>query len=125
MRFNDTEKKLLKLALDPRAGAGEVDNAAVALIRSLRRRFKDGHAALENVIEINPLAVEGLTQEEADAFAQQQAMFYDALFRMMRTNEPPAPPERPVKWVPRRGYKGPHPPSQDRAKINSKAKGRG
>jgi len=38
--------KLLLLALDPAATPGEVDNAALALIRNLRRRYRDGFTFL-------------------------------------------------------------------------------
>jgi hypothetical protein len=36
--INEREKKFLRLALDPAAKKGEIDNAAVALVNSLRSR---------------------------------------------------------------------------------------
>lgn len=38
MALSSSEEKLLRLALDPAAHPGESDNAAVALIRSMRKR---------------------------------------------------------------------------------------
>jgi hypothetical protein len=38
--------QLLLLALDPSAASGEVDNAAIAFVRRLRRQYSDGHAFL-------------------------------------------------------------------------------
>lgn len=38
MPLNERELKLWRLALDPAAGEGEIANAAIALLRSLRQR---------------------------------------------------------------------------------------
>jgi hypothetical protein len=51
MRLSDQQRKLIMLALDPGASAGEVDNAARAFIKGLRKEYRDGHefmAALGN-----------------------------------------------------------------------------
>jgi hypothetical protein len=45
-RLDDKTVKLLLLALDPQAAPGEVNNAAIAFVRSLRRRYPDGFAFL-------------------------------------------------------------------------------
>ena len=51
MKLSDQQRKLIMLALDPGAPLGEVDNAARAFIKGLRKEYKDGHefiAALGN-----------------------------------------------------------------------------
>jgi hypothetical protein len=44
MALSSSEEKLLRLALDPAAHPGEADNAAVALIRSMRKRGVSAYA---------------------------------------------------------------------------------
>lgn len=46
--LNDTEEKLLRLALDEGAQPGEIDNAAAMLIRKLRKR----HVSADELIYI-------------------------------------------------------------------------
>jgi hypothetical protein len=43
MKLSDQQRKLIMLALDPGAPVGEVDNAARAFIKGLRKEYKDGH----------------------------------------------------------------------------------
>jgi hypothetical protein len=50
-RFDDKTIKLLLLALDPAAAPGEIKNAALALVRSLRQRYADGHAFLSELTD--------------------------------------------------------------------------
>src|SRR6266481_2432035 len=49
MKLNEKERKLLVLALDRGAHSGEADNAAAALLRSLRARFGDAYKLLEEL----------------------------------------------------------------------------
>src|SRR5260370_35037838 len=43
MKLTDQQRKLVLLAFDQSAATGEVSNAAMALINSLRKEYKDGH----------------------------------------------------------------------------------
>ena len=58
LELTDTERKLLRLGLDPAAEPGEIQGGAVKFFNSLRRR---GITALE--------FEEGLSEENGDAFA--------------------------------------------------------
>jgi putative quorum-sensing-regulated virulence factor len=49
MTLTATEKKLLVLALDQAAPAGEIASAGACLIKQLRRRFPDGYALLSEL----------------------------------------------------------------------------
>jgi hypothetical protein len=51
LEFTDKETKLALLALDPAASEGEIQNCSIALIRSLRRRYRDGHALLRDIAQ--------------------------------------------------------------------------
>jgi hypothetical protein len=44
MAFTEKEQKLFALAMDPAAKKGEIENAAAALIKSLRDRGIDAHS---------------------------------------------------------------------------------
>lgn len=56
MALSDKEQKLLRLALDAAAQPGEADNAAVALIRSMRARGADAYDRREFKISSPPKA---------------------------------------------------------------------
>jgi hypothetical protein len=49
MKLLPKERKLLLLALNRAVHAGKVDNAAIALVRSLKARFGDGHQLLREL----------------------------------------------------------------------------
>jgi hypothetical protein len=49
MNLTDKERKLILLALDRAASPGETDNAAVALVRSFKARFRDGYKVLDEL----------------------------------------------------------------------------
>src|SRR5262245_22912695 len=49
MKLLPKERKLLLLAVDRAAHAGEAPNAAVAFVRSLKTRFWDGHQLLREL----------------------------------------------------------------------------
>jgi hypothetical protein len=49
MKLLPKERKLLLLALDRAAHAGEVENAAVAFVRSMKTRFGDRHQLFRNL----------------------------------------------------------------------------
>jgi hypothetical protein len=49
--FTDKEQKLCLLALDGSASEGEIQNCSISLIRSLRRRYRDGHALLRDIAQ--------------------------------------------------------------------------
>jgi hypothetical protein len=50
MKLGDQEQKLVLLALDPAAQPGEAANAAVAFFRALKRRYRDGHTLLKELV---------------------------------------------------------------------------
>jgi hypothetical protein len=50
-QLDDRSIKLFLLALDPAAAPGEIKNAAIALVRSLRQRYADGHAFLAGLTD--------------------------------------------------------------------------
>jgi Putative quorum-sensing-regulated virulence factor len=52
--LEDKTAKLILLALDPHAAPGEVDNAAVALVHSLRRQYSDGFSFLAELTDKRP-----------------------------------------------------------------------
>jgi Putative quorum-sensing-regulated virulence factor len=49
LEFTDKEASLVRLIFDCSASPGEIDNGSVALIRSLRRRYKSGHQLLRDL----------------------------------------------------------------------------
>jgi len=54
MKLLPKERKLLLLALDRAAHAGEAENAAIAFMRSLKVRLGDGHHLLKELEEPQP-----------------------------------------------------------------------
>jgi hypothetical protein len=49
LEFSDKEASLVRLVFDGSASPGEINNGAVALVRSLRRRYRSGHQFLNDV----------------------------------------------------------------------------
>jgi hypothetical protein len=51
LQLSERETKFALLALDPAASEGEIQNCSISLIRSLRRRYRDGHALLRDLAQ--------------------------------------------------------------------------
>jgi hypothetical protein len=49
MKLTPTEQKLILLAMDPAAPAGELASAANKFVLLLRKRFEDGHALIKDL----------------------------------------------------------------------------
>jgi hypothetical protein len=49
MKLTPTEQKLILLAMEPAAPAGELVSAANKFVLFLRRRFEDGHALIKDL----------------------------------------------------------------------------
>jgi Putative quorum-sensing-regulated virulence factor len=54
IQLSEQQKKLVTVALCPGAHAGEISNAALALIQSLRRQYEDGHQFLKQLETDSP-----------------------------------------------------------------------
>jgi uncharacterized protein (DUF3820 family) len=86
--FTPTEQKLLWLALDPAAAPGEIDNSAIKLVQSLRRRG----ATAEQIIAASCQAI--FKQRRLDA-----ARSYLITFGRYRGKAVGEVPEDYLRWV--------------------------
>jgi Putative quorum-sensing-regulated virulence factor len=49
LELSPLESNLIRLAFDSAASEGEIRNCSVALVRSLRKRYRSGHALLQDI----------------------------------------------------------------------------
>jgi len=68
MKFTETERKILILAMDPGAQEGEIDVASMKFIDLLRTRFADGHAFFKENDMVN-----GQSRDNRDPYGEYQA----------------------------------------------------
>lgn len=68
MQLTDIEKKLIVLALDPAAGSGEIEVAAVKWVTYLRKRYTDGHELLKDLSGVPDRPIREETQNRYGDF---------------------------------------------------------